>query len=308
MATITASNQSSGVEDSPLIPGWVTGSAAIFCAIALLAMAFLGPLGTGDIHYRSSTSTIWQLQGQDLADLAFIVPLLLIGGAFQFAGRPGAKYFLILTPITLMYTGLSIGVGQEWGNPAYQGNVEHYFWIYLVLIIGGLILLIGSLPMFTVRDAPKLPPKALRNFALLTGLALTMFTLMWISQIMQVLTAGDLGDGTYSAAPTVFWTIRYMDLGFSVPLGFLALFLLVSKPTRAYSLVLLFFGFFITMAVSINAMVLTSALNGDAGLGSMGVGVVIFPILCALSFAGLWYLVKDKLPERRQEGSAPRSS
>lgn len=277
-----------------LIPWYILGATAILCAVVLLVMAALGPLGVGDLVHRTPQSGLYQLQGQDLADIFLIAPLLLIGGILQLLRRDSARYFLILTPVTLMYTGFSIGIGQEWTS--YPGNAENYFWIFLSLIIGGLVLLIGTLPKFTGRDAPEFNRKGLAAFVGLTGLALLLFSLMWLGQINEVLSTGDLSDGSYSEAPTLFWTIRYLDLGISIPVGFLALFLMMSKPKKAYGLMMLFFGFFITMAVAVNAMALVQFLNDDAAIASMGPGVAIFPALGALAFVGLLYLVRHRIP------------
>jgi hypothetical protein len=120
-----------------------------------------------------------------------------------------------------------------------------------------------------------------------------LFAVMWISQIQQVISTGDLPDGSYKATPTAFWTIRYLDLGISIPLGFLALFLMLSKPKKAYSLLLLFFGFFITIGTAVDMMAIIQFLNGDTEAAKGG--LVIFPILTAFSYGGLFYLVKDKI-------------
>jgi hypothetical protein len=122
---------------------------------------------------------------------------------------------------------------------------------------------------------------------------------MWISQVLQVINTGDLADHSYSTAPTVFWTIRYLDLGLSIPVGFLALSLLLSKPRKAYPIILLFFGFFITMASVVNADVVVSILNKDPSVTSMGGSIAIFPILDILAVSGIVYLVKDKFPRGR---------
>lgn len=282
--------------DEELIPWYVTGITALICAAVLLLMAALGPMGTGDIVYRTSGSALYQNQGQDLADIFLIAPLLLIGGTLQLLRRENAKYFLVLTPVTLMYTGLSLGVGQEWS--AYPGNVENYFWMFMSLIIGGLVLLIGTLSQFNDADAPRFERRKLLWFVALTGMALVLFSAMWLGQVNEVIGKGDLSDGSYSDAPNLFWTIRFLDLGISVPVGFMALFLMLSRPEKAYRLVLLFFGFFITMAATVNTMALVQVLNDDPSTASMGPGLLIFPVLGALSFVGLLFLVRHKLPGR----------
>ncbi len=283
----------SELADKCLIPCYIIGITAIICAATLVLIAFLGPVGQDIIQYRTSQSGVWQIAGQDLANLVLITPILLIGGVLCLARRDGLKYLLILTPITLMYTGLSIGIGQEWSNSAYTGNIEDYWWLFGILIIGGLILLLGNLSMFSEADAPDFKPRGLRIYVGLMTIFFLLFAAMWISQIQQVTNTGNLPDGSYKAAPTAFWTIRYLDLGISIPLGFLALFLMLSKPKKAYSILPLFFGFFITLGTAVDMMVIIQFLNGDMKVAKGG--LVIFPILTAFSYGGLFYLVKDKI-------------
>lgn len=280
------------VEDGDLIPWYVTGTVAILCAAVLLAMAALGPSGTGDLEYRTSQSGIWQVMGQDLADLLLLAPILLIGGVLQLMRKDVSKYFLVLTPLTLMYTGFSLGIGQEWNM--YDGNVEDYFWMFLALVIGGLLLLIGVLPRFGPGQGTGFQKRGLTAFVLVMGLVMLMFAGMWLGQINEVVATGDLSDGSYADSPNVFWTIRFLDLGICVPLGFVSLFLLLRRPEKGYPLVLLFFGFFLTMAVTVNAMALVMVQNDDPAIEAMGAGLYIFPAMAAVFLVGLYYLLKHR--------------
>ncbi len=288
----TPTNQTT--EETPLIPKNIVTLAAFICATALILIATMGPLGLGIIQYRTSQSGIYQTIGADLTALILIVPILLIGALLNLKNKSTAKYFLILPPITLIYNGLTYGIGQEWSNPAYTGNVEKYYWLFLPLIIGGLILLIGSLSMFSKQDAPKFNPKKLRIYVVIMAIFLFLFMAMWGSELIQVTTIGDTTNGSYHNAPTAWWIIRYLDLGLTIPLGFLALYLLLTKPKRAYPLVLLFFGFFITIVTTVNAMAWVMLLNADPEFQSGG--LILFSVLAVLAYCGLFYLVKDKTP------------
>ena len=94
----------------------------------------------------------------------------------------------------------------------------------------------------------------------------------------------------------MFWTIRYLDLGFSIPLGLLTLFLLLSNPKKAYSIVLLFFGFGLTTGTAVNTVALVEVINHDPSVaGAAASGLIIFPILGILIYVGFFYLVRDKL-------------
>ena len=284
--------------ETELIPWYVTGTVAILCALVLIAMAALGPSGTGDLEYRTSQSGVWQVMGQDLADLFLLAPLLIIGGVLQLMRKEASKYLLVLTPLTLMYTGISLGIGQEW--TAYEGNVEAYFWMFLSLIIGGLLLLIGVLPRFGTGDGAGFQPRRLVASVALMGLVLLMFAGMWAGQISEVARTGDLADGSYTDSPNAFWAVRYLDLGICVPLGFVSLFLLLRRPEKGYPLVLLFFGFFLTMAVTVNAMALVQLLNDDPAAEAMGAGLFIFPVMAVLFLVGLYYLLRHREKENGQ--------
>ena len=108
---------------SDLIPWYVVGAVALICAAALILISVLGPLVLNTIHYRTTQSGIWQTEGQDLTDLILVTPILVIGGILHLLRRDSSKYFLVLPPITLIYTGLSYGIGQEWSDTSLSGNV-----------------------------------------------------------------------------------------------------------------------------------------------------------------------------------------
>lgn len=292
---------SKGSTSDYLIPWYIVGIVAIICAVTLIAIAVLGPALLGIIQYRTSPSGITQTIAFDITDLLLLAPILLIGGILQLAKRNVSKYFLILSPITLMTVGLEYGLAQEW-NSTYSGNVEAFSWLFLTLIVGGLILLFGSLPLFTQEDAPDFKKKTLRIYVLIMSLFLLLFAVMWASQILEVIKTGTTSSGDYLAAPNGFWVVRYFDLGITIPVGFLALLLLLSKPKKAYPIILLFFGFFITLGTSVNVSAILLVLKHDPSISGSGAGgLVIFPVLGILAYAGLFYLIKDKLRRPRTE-------
>jgi hypothetical protein len=199
--------------------------------------------------------------GLDAVNLILIVPLLLIGGTLLMLRRDSAKYFLILTPVTLFSLAFEAGVGEEWS--LYTGNAEHYAWLFIVEIIVAMILLVGTLPMFSKNDVPQFRRRGLKVYVGFVTLLLVVFAAMWIQELVQVSTTGNTTSGSYTGSPAAFWMVRFMDLGITIPLGFLGMYLLLTRPERAYSLVLLFFGFFVTMGTSVTSMGIVMAVNHD---------------------------------------------
>ncbi|MHA2174977.1 MAG: hypothetical protein ACXACP_00820 [Candidatus Hodarchaeales archaeon] len=272
---------------------YAIGSTALICAGALALLAILGPLGLDILKHKASQSAIYQIQGQDLVNLLLLAPLCLIGGILHFKRNENAKYFLVLVGIYIfLYTGLAYGIGQEWGM--YEGNVEQYFWLFYILIIGGLVLIISSLSMFNETDAPEFNTKSLRIYIGLMVLFLAMFSMMWLQEILEVVTTGDTSTGSYSESPNVFWVIRYFDLGITLPLGFIGLYLLGTRPKKAYPLMLAFYGFFVTLSTAVVAMGAMMVLSNDPMVQTEG--LFIFPILALLAWTGFFYLIKAKLP------------
>lgn len=279
-----------------LLPRGVLVVAAFLGAVVVAAVALLGPLGLGVIQYRTSQSGRWQAMGVDAVNLLLMVPVLVIGGILLLLRRDGAKYFLILAPVTLFSLALEAGVGQEWSK--YVGNVERYAWLFIIEIVLALVLLVGTLPMFSDLDVPRFGKRGLRIYVGFVTLLLVLFTVMWLSELIEVSTTGNTVSGSYSNAPVAFWAVRFMDLGITIPLGFLGMYLLLTRPERAYSLVLLFFGFFVSMGTTVTAMGIVMVVNHDPE--AQAGAIVIFPLLTVMAWAGLLYLIKDKLPWSRK--------
>jgi hypothetical protein len=270
---------------------YVVSIVAIVAGLAVVAVSLLGPLALGTLDHRTTPSGVYQIIGQDLTDLLLLGPLCIIGGLLFLVDKPAAKYFLILTPVTLIYKGLSYGLGQEYS--LYAGNIEQYFVYFLVMVIAGLIIGMKAISLFKEDDAPDFSKRGVYAFVAVMSILLFMFFMMWAGEAAEVLATGDTSSGSYTNAPTLFWVIRYLDLGLTIPLGFLSLYLLLTRPKSAYAIILLFFGFFITLGTAVNAMGWIQFLSGDPELQLPALG--IFGFLGGLTWIGFIYLIKDKI-------------
>ena len=268
---------------------------AIVCAGALAILSLSGPLLLNIIKYKTSQSAIIQGQAQDFVNLVLIAPICFIGGILLIKNNENAKYFLILTPIyTVFYTGIAYAIFPEWSHPTYTGNSEQFFWLYWLLISSGVIILIKSYSLFTPEDTPEFNRRNLKIYISFMLIFLIIFILLWISEIQEVITTGDTSTGSYSEAPTIFWVIRTIDLGITLPLGLISLYLFWTRTKQAYPLLLLFFGYFVSIGTAVFVMALLMLIKNDPNLQEGG--IVIFFILMMLSWIGFVYLIRDKIP------------
>lgn len=273
----------------------IIGLTAIVLGLTIAMISLLGPLILDTIKYASSESAITQGKGQDLINLILVTPLCLLGGIMYLLKKENAKYFLIMVPLySMLYTGLAYGLFPEWSHPTYTGNSEQYSLLFYIVIISSLILLLSSLSMFSPEDAPEFNKRNLKIYIIIVAIFLSLFAFMWIGEYIEVITTGDTSTGSYSAAPTIFWVIRYFDLGLTIPLGFIGLYLLWTRTKQAYPIMLLFFGFFVTISTAVVGMAIIMILENDPSVQPGA--LIIFSVLMVLSWSGYFYLIKDRLP------------
>lgn len=112
---------------------------------------------------------------------------------------------------------------------------------------------------------------------------------MWIKEVQEVISTGT--THAYDIAPTAFWIIRIFDLGFSIPLGFISVYLLWVRPNTTYPIQFMFYGFFLTMIIAVNAMGFVMLLNNDPTF--MIRDLIVFLILALIIIIGFVYVLRN---------------
>jgi len=239
----------------------LTGFFAVGSGLILIFLAVHGPMFAGRIHYKTADFVNNQLIGQDAVNLAVLSPLLLLGGLALFFRKPAGKYLLIFTPLFLIYYVLSYTIGWEWSAPGYSGNSERYFFLFLFVLIAALVIMLYTLAVFPRDRTARFSKTGLGVYTGWMALFLLVFAVNWSKEVVQVITTGTARG--YDAAPAAFWLVRVFDLGFSIPLGLISLYLLWARPKSSYPIQFLFYGFFLTQIVAVNAMGLMMLVKRD---------------------------------------------
>jgi len=268
------------------------GFISVLSGIIILFLSINGPLVLNNIVYKTPPTGIFQIQGQDLVNIILIAPLLIIGGVLLLLSKKNYKYFLILTPLTVIYYVLSYTIGCEWSSVIYKGNSEKYTYYFLFVLISALLIMLYTLQDFK-NQGMSFKRNKLTIYTIVLSLFSFMFAMMWLKEVNQVILTGT--TRAYNEAPTIFWLVRYFDLGFSIPLILISTYLLWTRASNSLAMQMLSYGFFITMAASVNSMGIMMLIKKDptATIAQMS----IFLLLGVTVLLGYSFILKNRIKE-----------
>jgi hypothetical protein len=261
---------------------------AIATGALLIYLAIMGPLLLHQIKYKTADVVNNQLIGQDIINLFVLSPMLIVGGIALFLRKTISKYLLIMTPFYLIYFALSYTIGWEWSSSTYVGNNQQYTFHFLFILIASLLLMLYSLSIFPKNVVSNFKRKGLVVYSIIFSVFLSIFAAMWIKEVNEVISTGVTRG--YDLAPTAFWLIRIFDLGFTIPLGFISVYLLWTRTETTYPIQFMFYGFFLTMILAVNAMGLMMLLNNDPMF--LIRDLIVFGIIALIVFAGFIYILR----------------
>lgn len=265
------------------------GFLAVATGVLLVYLAIQGPLFLGVIRYRTHPLILNQIIGQDVVNLVLLSVISLAGGVALWLRRPVAKYLLIATPLYLIYFVLSYTIGWEWSSPAYSGNSERYFFHFLFILVAALVVMLYSLSVFPRDRVARFNRKGLAVYSILLVFFLLVFAAMWMKEVFEVMARGT--TRAYDIAPAAFWLVRVFDLGFTIPLGLLSVYLLWTRPASSFPVQFMFYGFFTTMVTAVVTMGVIMGVKKDPTF--LWRDLAVFLILGVLVFAGFAYILRN---------------
>jgi len=267
----------------------VMGLLAVITGILLIYLAIQGPLVLGNIHYKSAPVIDNQIIGQDVVNLFLLSLISIVGGVGLWLRKSVAKYLLITTPLYLIYFVLSYTIGWEWSSPAYSGNSEKYFFHFLFILVAALLTMFYILAVFPRDRIARFSRKGLTVYSVLLVFFLLLFAAMWMKEVFEVMARGTTRG--YDIAPTAFWLVRVFDLGFTIPLGLLSVYLLWTRPASSFPIQFMFYGFFCTMVTAVITMGVIMGVKNDPTF--LWRDLVVFVVLGVIVFAGFFYILRN---------------
>jgi len=173
--------------------------------------ALLGPLVTGRVHLHLSSDAVVQYVGGEIVTI--LVGLVLSISAFGWwGGWHRAPVIAAGTSAYVLYTFATVVAGQEYAR--YPGNAELAFPLYAPISAAAVALLVTSWRALASTPGTPVPRRATGWVMLVLG---GVILLLWIGQLAGYYRSGPTHE--YQTATTLFWLIKYLDLGVVIPLA-----------------------------------------------------------------------------------------
>jgi hypothetical protein len=251
--------------------------------LALIAAAVLGPLILGIIEWRVSPNGLNQTYGADGAALVLLGPASLVAAWLWWRAHPVAAPLAFGVGLAALYYAVASVLGADYVQ--YEGNNERFFLLFLAIVI---LAWAGAAVGWRAMDPD--PPRPGRTTARAAAVVFVLGALAigvaWSIQLLTIAIDGALsapGDvQAYAEAPTAFWLVRIVDLGFIVPLAIwtgVGLWRGAATATMAATGVA---AFMTLQAAAVLAMG-TIMLVRDDPTATPGLVVVLAPITLALA-------------------------
>jgi hypothetical protein len=279
--------------------------------LGMAVSSVLGPVGLGLLTYRTSSTTLNQLEGSDAAILFVIAPATLAAALVGARGHRAVPVFAAGLGGFALYTYAQVIIGQEYVR--LPGNVEHYFPLLLaVFVIAEASVVLGWSGM--PGDLPS-PSRGVQRGTAVALVLVALFLVFGLHLRTMLLAWQDpLRLTEYASSPTPFWMVKLMDLGIVVPAAMGTAVGLWRGAAWATRTTYVLMTGFTCLAVSVTAMALVMIRDSDpdASVGlavGFGLFALVFVVLAGLLFRPLFtdreFTDRDQRPTRRRRPALP---
>jgi hypothetical protein len=274
-------------------------TALLATAAGLMAVALLGPLTGGPIHYHVSETLRNQTIGLDAASLFIVTPLAIAAAALTRRGHVAGPALALPIGAYTTYMFVQYIVGPEYLTR--PGDNERLFPLYLCLFAlgwGTALVAWRTITDETLAPLPR-PRKAVARIALPVLASITF--LRYVPVLIDVI-SGDPEDAGYLAGPTFFWAIAMLDLGVFLPATVATCVGLARARPWATKALYLVAGWFGLVGPAVAAMAMAMYLNDDptASAGSAIAMTVLGLAFATLAVTVFRPLFRKQSPENRR--------
>lgn len=253
----------------------------IMLAITLAIVSFYGAFIPGT-YERETASMAAQGRGQDLVDLFFILPLLIISLIYMRKDKKSAYFIYSGTVLYILYSFVIYGFGVHFNQ---------LFLLYCFIL--GLSLYTFILMMYILNSldtgrwfSSKAPVRSVSIFLFVIAV---MFYLLWFKDIIPAIVNKSVPESV-SNYNLLVNPVHVIDIAFALPGLIITAFILLKKKHLGYILAPISLVFIINLAIALTGMVVMEKIRGISDDISIA---VIFVILAVISIFLLILFLKN---------------
>ncbi len=253
----------------------------VVLSFALAIVSYYGAF-VSNTYKRDAASMAAQGIGQDIVDLFFVVPLLIISLVLMYRNNKVAYFIFSGTVFYILYSFFIYSFGVHFNN---------LFLLYCLTVGASLytfILIISELNGMDVQNwfSNKVPVRTIGIYFIFIAL---MFYLLWLKDIIPAILSNtipkDVSDHNLLVNP-----VHVLDIAFVLPGLIITAILLIRKHKVGFILTPVFLVFIIILAIALIAMVIMLKIKGISDDTSIA---AIFIILAIISIIILGIFLKN---------------
>lgn len=236
------------------------------------------------LYLNETVDWLSQCIGQDISNLFFVSPILLISAFYASKGNKIAKIIWIGSMVNNIYSYVIY---------CYAVHFNFLFLIYC-LILG---LSIFSVLDFFIKNinedfrswfSEKVPTKTIGFFL---SIIAVMFSFLWLSDVLPAVLTNTVPKNIIKDN-LLTNPIHVLDFSLFLPLMFISSFMLIKKKALGYLIAPMMLIFAILTNVNIICLTVVTMQKTSSNNTSMVIGFCIFTFIC-LGF--LWFYLKNIL-------------
>jgi hypothetical protein len=250
----------------------------IILAISLTVVSYFGAF-VPTTYEREVASLAAQGVGQDLVDLFFVVPMLLIALLFMYKNKKSAYLIFSGTVFYVLYSFFVYCFGVHFNN---------LFLLYCLTLGTSLYLFISVIVRISDMEiqiwfSDKLPVKSIGVFFIVIAL---MFYTLWLKDVVPAILNHTI-PASVSDYNLLVNPVHVLDIAIALPGLIVTAVLLFRKNRFGLLFTPIFLVFIIILTIALAAMVIVVQQRGISNEGSVA-GIFIFLAMISSVFLGLF--------------------
>jgi hypothetical protein len=254
-----------------------------FTVPVVILMAICSAIGIWqqNLYFRETTDWLAQCVGQDISNLFFVAPILLLSALYATRGNKVAKIIWIGAMITNIYSYVIY---------CFAVHFNYLFLVYCIILGLSNFSVIYFFVNYLKEDfkswfTEKVPTKTIGIFLIFISI---MFAFLWLSGDLPAVLKNNVPENIIETG-LITNTVHVLDYTFYLPLIFIAGFMLIKKKNLGYLLAPMTIVFAIITNVNIISLMVVAKYKNVPSDTGLIIGFGIFTVIYCLF---LWSMLR----------------